>query len=187
MIGMRGDQLAIPAFGVAGPNLVAVRAGQVKGDAAMIGADAETIREAFADFGKGTGIGAVEVHAEDLAEFATWYLHENSFVADEGLRRVKNFVAVFGGDLGEGFAVQIVEPEMRGRQRVELIEGPAGTVTAFFHAQENHAAAVGKERTGLPGDLVRHIEFQNYEAGAIRLDQAGFSSRGKKESLVFGD
>ena len=101
MIGMRGDEFAIRAFGVAGPNLIALRTGEVKGDAIVIGTDAETIWQTLAGAREGSRIAAIEIHAERLADFAARNLDEDAVVTDQSLRGVKNFGAIFGGDFGE--------------------------------------------------------------------------------------
>ena len=101
MIGMRGDEFAIRAFGVAGPNLIALRTGEVKGDALVIGTDAEAVGQPFAGAREGARVAAVEIHAERLADFAARNLDEDAVVTDQSLRGVKNFGAIFGGDFGE--------------------------------------------------------------------------------------
>ena len=186
MIGMGGDEFAGSPFGVAGPDLVTLRAGDMEGDALVVRADAETVGQSFAEFCEGAGIGAVEFHAEDLADFAARHLHKHAVVADESLWGVEDFVAVFCGDFRERLAVQIVKPEMGGCEGVILVEGTAGTVAALFHTEEDDAAAIRKKRTGLPGDLVRDIELERFEPGAIGANEAGLSGGGEEEPLGFG-
>lgn len=185
MIWMGGDELAIAALRVTGPDLVTLRTGDVERDALVVRTDAEAVGQSFAVFGEGTGIGAIEVDAEDLAGFAAWHLHKNTVVADEGLWGVENFAAVFCGDLGERFGVEVVEPEMRGCERVVFVERAAGTIAALFHAEKDDAAAVRQKRAGLPGDLVRDVELECFEPGAIGADETGLSGGGEEESLCF--
>ncbi len=64
---MGSDEGAVGAVGIAGVDLVALRGGEVEGDARAVGAEAESVGEAFADAGEFFDVGAVLGDVEDLA------------------------------------------------------------------------------------------------------------------------
>ena len=56
---------------------------------------------------------------------------------------------------------------MRRGLRVILAERPPWAVAAGFHAQEEDAASVGEDRSGLPGGLVGLVELEVPQAAAV--------------------
>src|SRR5262245_40825343 len=117
---MRCDQFSISTFGVAGPNLITLRAGEMKGDSLVIRADTETVRQGFARSGEWPDSTAIEIHAEDLAEFASRHLHQDPRVTDQRLRCIENLLPIFGHNLRQRFTLQIIQPKMRRGKGVEL-------------------------------------------------------------------
>src|SRR5262245_61420491 len=95
VIRMRCHQLSISTFSVAGPNLVALRAGEMKGDSLVIRADTETVGQTFARPGEWPHITAIEIHAERLAEFASRHLHQNPSIAHQRLGGIENLLPIF--------------------------------------------------------------------------------------------
>src|SRR6188768_2991979 len=70
MIRMRCHQFSISTFSVAGPNLITLRAGEMKGDPLMIRTHAKTIRQSFAGSCERPHIAPIQIHAQHLAKFA---------------------------------------------------------------------------------------------------------------------
>lgn len=164
-------------------NLVAARAGEVEGDAAAVRAEAEAVGQALVVAGKGPGVGAVEVHVDDVAGAFGDDLHEDAAAVQEELGGLEGRDAFAGGELDEGAAVKVVGPDVGGGQVVELVEGPPGAIPARLHA-EKQESAVGEGRDGLPCDLVGRGDIQDAEAGAIGMDDAGLAGGGEEQARV---
>src|SRR5690348_12445193 len=107
-------QSALRAVDVTGPNLVALWAGQVIGDLVSIRTEAESIGQTFAQARELARVAAIHVDADNLPALVAHDLHEEPLVRDQERRSVKDGEAIPGGDLGQGIAVQVVDPEVGG-------------------------------------------------------------------------
>jgi len=142
MLGIRGDTDTVRAFDVAGPDLVTLWAGQMIRDAPAVGTQTEPVGEALAQARELARVAAVEVHAENLPALIAHDLHEQPFVGHEQRRCVEWSQAIARGHFGQCAVVEIVEPEVRRRLVIILVERPARTIAPRLHAEEDHTATV---------------------------------------------
>jgi hypothetical protein len=56
---------------------------------------------------------------------------------------------------------------------IVLVEGRTRPIASRFHAEEDHAPSVREKRAGLPGHLVRDVEIEVAQAGAVGVDDRG--------------
>ena len=166
MFRMGRNEDAAASFEIAGPDLVARRAGQVKGDPPPLPVEAEAIGEAFSRSRELTGIAAIQVHAEDLSDLVAEDLDQHAFVVQQQLGSVEDRHPIPGGDFGETFFLEVIGPDMRGRPGVVPGEGAARAVPSRFHAQEQDSPAVAEEPGRLPCHLVRLLEIENLQTAA---------------------
>ena len=139
---MRGYAHTISAVGVARPNLVALARRQMECHAALVRAEAQPVRQSFAGARELAGVGAVEVHAEDLADFIAHNLREDALISHEQRGRVKHREPFLHCDFGQRLAVEVVEPEMRRRLSVVFVERTARPVAPRLHAEKHHTPAI---------------------------------------------
>lgn len=83
VVGMSCDLDTICAINGAGPDLVALRARQMIGNAPAIRAQAEPIGQTFTQSRELAGIRAIQIHAVDLSTCIADDLHEDPFVRDQ--------------------------------------------------------------------------------------------------------
>src|SRR3989442_8364821 len=110
MVRVSEDADAICAVRIARPDLVASRAREMERYAPSVRAKTQPVREPFAGPRKLAGVGAIELHAENLPDLVPHDLHEDALIADEQRRRVENCEALAGRDFRQRIAVEIVKP-----------------------------------------------------------------------------
>jgi len=181
LIRLGGDEGPVAAKGVAGPDLITLRAGKVKGDAPTIGAQAQAIGKTFVGSGELAGIGAIELHVEGLAGPGADHLHEDAPVLKDQLRGVEDGHAIAGGQFDEAFPLQIVAPDMGRCEVIKVFEGSSGTVATGFHAEQEDLTA-GEETGGLPRHLFRGVDSEGFEAGTVGVDPPGPTGRGEEQA-----
>src|SRR5262245_28975291 len=84
------DLNSILTVRVTGPDLIATRTGEVKRNPLAVGAQAKSVRQALAALGELAGIGAVQIHIEDLAHPVFDHLDEYPLVIDQQSGCVKD-------------------------------------------------------------------------------------------------
>lgn len=186
MVGIPCEACAVGAVDIARPDLVPAWTREMERDATAVRAEAQSVGQSLACARKLPRVCAIEVHAEDLPDPISHYLHENTIVAHEQGRGIENGKPLPIGDLSERLLIEVVDPEVRGSLRIVLLKRTSRTVTPLLHAQEDHAATIGEERTRLPGDLVGHFEIEGVKAGAVGIDDGGLACRGEEEARFAG-
>src|SRR5207249_2430938 len=86
------------------------------------------------------------------------------------------------GDLCQRISIEVIKPEMRWRLRVILLERPPGPVATRLHAEEDHPPPIRKKRAWLPRRLIRHLEIEVTQSGAVGVHQPRLSLRCEKET-----
>jgi len=142
MSGCGFDELAVFSVQVACPDLISLWRCEVIGDAFSIVAEAESVGEAIAGFGKIAGVGPVEIHADDATDTVFNDLHKNALVADEEGWGFKGGDAVFGAEFLKSSRLKIVNPSVCRGLRVVDIEGFSGAVPARFHTEKDDSVPV---------------------------------------------
>src|SRR5262249_32713698 len=81
--------------------------------------------------------------------------------------------------------IEVVNPYVRRRLHVILVERLSGSVAPWLHAQHDRSAAIAKDRARLPGGLAWHLKVQITQARAVRVYHSGACLR--REEQARGD
>src|SRR4051812_13056687 len=91
----RCDASSITTVDVAGPDLVALRTGKMKGDTLFVRTEAKSVRKSLACVREFARVTSVQAHAIDLSDLILHHLDQQSFVRHEHGRRRKGSHPVF--------------------------------------------------------------------------------------------
>src|SRR5262249_28917274 len=130
MLRFAGKADAVRSVNVAGPDLITLRAGQMKSHSSSVGAEAQTVRQSVTSASELACVAPVKTDVVNLPDLLANDLHEDSIVAHHQSWRHKGGQTIFDTNLIQCAAFEVVHPKVGRSLRVILVERPAWAIAS---------------------------------------------------------